>query len=85
MRAYKSRIHSYKINMHNGISFRIYRLTIQKMLNTAVLLFWSLTLVSYLENDETVVEVGVEVVDPGFHAQAVHPVPVHLERTISQD
>ena len=55
------------------------------MLNTAVLLFCSLPLVFYLENDETVVEVGVEVVDPGFHAQAVHPVPVHLERTISQD
>ena len=30
-----------------------------------------------LEHDEAVVEVAVEVVDVGVHAQGVHPVAVH--------
>ena len=32
----------------------------------------------YLEEHEAVVEVGVEVVDAGLHAEGVHPVAVHL-------
>ena len=32
----------------------------------------------YLEDDESVGEVGVQPVDVGRHAQRVHPVPVRL-------
>ena len=33
-----------------------------------------------LEEDEAVVEVGVQVVDVRLHAQRVHPVSVHCEK-----
>ena len=39
-----------------------------------------LILKTYLKNDIPVVEVRVEVVHTWPHTQAVHPVPVHLNR-----
>ena len=36
----------------------------------------------YLEYDEAVAEVGVEVVDLRTDSQGVHPVPVHLQRPV---
>ena len=33
----------------------------------------------HLENDHSIVEIGVEIVDAGRHSQAVDPVAVHLK------
>ena len=33
----------------------------------------------YLEDDQAVVEVGIEIVDSGLDTEGVHPVAIHLQ------
>ena len=35
--------------------------------------------VDYLEDDEAVTEVRVQIVNLGTHTEGVHPVPIHLK------